>query len=239
MGKDERLYFKITLDFPDHAKILPLSDAAFRCLIEAIAYCRKHLTDGFLARRYALARWSPEVLAELCENDPVKPSLVEREDGWHIHDYADMNDTSAEVEARRERNRQAGKQGGLAKAKRVASKSLSNSVSENVAETETETETNTSLVALGGRVTESNAHEPLPLRCPKHINETGPVPPCVPCGELRRAAVARDQAIAARNEALKRERRHAIDNCHICDDNGMTESRFGLIRCTHQEAIHA
>lgn len=140
MAKDDRLYFKVTLDFPDHAKILPLSDAAFRCLIEAIAYCRKHLTDGFLARRYALARWAPEVLAELCTNDPVKPSLIEREDGWHIHDYADMNETAAEVEARRERNRQAGKQGGLAKAKRDASKSLGTSVSENVAETETEKE---------------------------------------------------------------------------------------------------
>lgn len=235
MPKDDRLYFKVTLDFPDHAKILPLSDAAFRCLIEAIAYSRKHLTDGFLARRYALARWAPETLAELCENDPVKPSLFERQDGWHIHDYDEINDTAAEVETRRERNRQAGKQGGLAKAKRAASKSLSNSVSENLAETETETET--SLVTLGGRVTLSDAREP--LRCPKHINETGPVPPCVFCGEMRKAALARERALAVRDAAIKRNRRAAIDACRLCDDNGMTESRFGLIRCTHQEAIHA
>ena len=33
--KDIRLYAKFTLDFSDHPKIMPLSDAAFRCLIEA------------------------------------------------------------------------------------------------------------------------------------------------------------------------------------------------------------
>lgn len=141
MAKDDRLYLKLTLDFSDHAKILPLSDAAFRCLIEAIAYSRKHLTDGLLARRYALARWSLETLRELCDNDPEKPSLIECEQGWRIHDYAEIQDTRAEVEARRERNRMAGKQGGLARAKRVASKSLSKSLSETQAETETETET--------------------------------------------------------------------------------------------------
>ena len=144
MPRDHRLFFKLTLDFPDHAKILPLSDTAFRCIVEAIAYSRKHETDGFLARRYAVARWSLEVLRELCENDPQKPTLIEREDGWIIHDYADMNDTSAEISARRERNKMAGKQGGLAKAKQRAkqpAKRLASEVlSENVAEEEEEKE---------------------------------------------------------------------------------------------------
>lgn len=140
MAKDNCLFFKLTLDFPDHAKVLPLSDAAFRCLVEAIAYCRKHLTDGKLARRYAIARWGVEVLTELSTNDPEKPSLIEREDAWYIHDYADMNDTAAEVEARRELARKAGQQGGLAKAKRAAKRTASEPLSESLPETERETE---------------------------------------------------------------------------------------------------
>lgn len=138
MARDGRLFFKLTLDFPDHAKVFPLSDAAFRCLVEAIAYSRKHETDGLLARRYAVARWSLDVLRELCTNDPEKPSLLEREEGFYIHDYAEMNDTAAEIQARRDRNKMAGKQGGLARAKRGVSKSLSKSLSETQAEEEEE-----------------------------------------------------------------------------------------------------
>lgn len=165
MAKDDRLYAKFTLDFPDHAKILPLSDAAFRCLVEATLYSRKHLTDGLLARRYALARWSLEVLRELCDNDPEKPSLIECEEGWRIHDFADIQDTRAEVEARRERNRKAGQQGGLAKAKRGAKRLASDSLSENVAETETETETlTTSVVTYVGAESVKAPAKPTPRK---------------------------------------------------------------------------
>lgn len=136
--KDQRLYGKFTLDFPDHPKIAILSDAAFRCLVEATLWSRKQERDGLLARRYAVARWSLEVLQELCSNDDENPSLDEREEGWYIHDYADHQDTKAEIEARRERNRAAGQKGGLAKGKRGAKQPASNSVSENVAEEEEE-----------------------------------------------------------------------------------------------------
>jgi hypothetical protein len=155
--KDERLYAKFVLDFPDHPKIMPLSAEAFRCLVEATLWSRKHLTDGFLASRYAVARWGLEVLTELSTNDPLNPSLVQAEDGWFIHDFALHQDTKADVEARRERNKRNGQRGGLAKAKQVASESLSKSVSENVAETETETETLTTSVVT--KVSANNGSE--------------------------------------------------------------------------------
>lgn len=140
--KDQRLYGKFTLDFPDHPKIAILSDAAFRCLVEATLWSRKQERDGLLPRRYASARWSPEVLQELCCNDDEKPSLIERDEGWYIHDYAEHQDTKADIDARRERNRSAGQKGGLAKAKRTArqpaKRSASEVVSENVAEKEEE-----------------------------------------------------------------------------------------------------
>jgi hypothetical protein len=140
MPKDQRLYGKFTLDFPDHPKIAILSDAAFRCLVEATLWSRKQERDGLLARRYAVAKWGVEVLQELCCNDDTNPSLIEREEGWWIHDYAEHQETKADIEDRRERNRVNGQKGGLAKAKRggkrAAKQPASDSVSENVAEKE-------------------------------------------------------------------------------------------------------
>lgn len=139
--KDTRLYGKFTLDFPRHPKIAILSDAAFRCLVEATLYSRDQLTDGLLARRYAIATWGLDVLQELCSNDDEKPSLIEVEKGWLIHDYDEHQDTKEEIEARSARNKAAGQKGGLAKAKRRAKQPASDSLSESLPETETETET--------------------------------------------------------------------------------------------------
>lgn len=125
MPKDDRLYARIALDFADHPKVMPLSDAAFRCLIEATLWSRKQMTDGFLSKRLALARWSLEVLLELASNDPEKPSLIEVENGWIIHDFAAHQTTKSEIEALREARKAAGRKGGLAKAKQVLSKSSS------------------------------------------------------------------------------------------------------------------
>lgn len=140
MAKDARLYGKFTLDFPDHPKIAILSDGAFRCLVEATLWSRKQERDGLLARRYAVARWSLDVLQELCSNDDENPSLIEREEGWYIHDYADHQDTKADIEARRERNRTAGQKGGLARAKQSAKRGARRPASETLSETQAEKE---------------------------------------------------------------------------------------------------
>lgn len=141
MPKDQRLYGKFTLDFADHPKIAILSDAAFRCLVEATLWSRKQERDGLLPRRYAVAKWGIDVLQELCCNDDTKPSLIERDEGWYVHDFAEHQETKADIEARRERNKIAGQKGGLAKAKRTgkrgakqpAKQPVSDVVSENVA----------------------------------------------------------------------------------------------------------
>lgn len=159
MSKDQRIYGKFTEDFPDHPKITILSDAAFRCLVEATLWSRRLQTDGFLARRLALAKWSLESLAELCTNDDEKPSLIEDETGWFIRDFAEHQDTKAEIVARREQAKAAGRLGGLAKAKRPAKRpakrTVSGTVSGNVAEREEVV--SSSLVTYGGRVTQVDA----------------------------------------------------------------------------------
>jgi hypothetical protein len=141
MNKDDRLYGKFTLDFADNPKILPLSDAAFRCLVEATLYSRRMKSDGFLATRLATAKWGVDVLAELCENDPEKPSLVKVDKGYSIRDYAEHQDTKAEIEARQLRNKLNGSLGGQARAKRLANQPAKRQVKPTHSTTQAETET--------------------------------------------------------------------------------------------------
>lgn len=101
-SKDRRLYARFHIGFDEHDKIFPLSDAAFRALVEATLYGRRQLTDGFLAERLAIKRWGAEVLEELSTNDPERPSLVRVEGGWMVHDFAEHQTTNADIAAKRE-----------------------------------------------------------------------------------------------------------------------------------------
>lgn len=111
-AKDSRLYGKFTLDFPHHPKVFILSDAAFRMLVEMTLYSRQMLTDGRVPKRLAHARWSLEAARELLGNDHEKPSIYEDGEDYIIHDFADHQTTTADIEAKRA----AGAKGGKAKA---------------------------------------------------------------------------------------------------------------------------
>lgn len=116
-AKDSRLYGKFTLDFPHHPKVFILSDAAFRMLVEMTLYSRQMLTDGRVSKRLAHAKWSLEAARELLDNDHEKPSLYEDGEDYIIHDFADHQTTTADIEAKRA----AGAKGGRAKAARAKS----------------------------------------------------------------------------------------------------------------------
>lgn len=144
--KDRRLYAKFDIGMDEHAKIMFLSDAAFRALFESTLYSRRQLTDGFLDARIVARKWGAEVVAELTSNDPDKPSWRPVDGGYMIHDYAEHQTTTADIEAKREN----GRKGGLAKAKQPLSETeapakhlLDVCSSKPLAKTETETETET------------------------------------------------------------------------------------------------
>lgn len=152
MRKDERLYARFDIGMDEHPKIMLLSDAAFRALIEATLYARRQLTDGFLDERVALKKWGRDVIEELASNHDERPTFERVEGGWMIRDYEQHQTTRADIEAKRE----AGRAGGLAKAKQAASKPVApatapasnpqpDSASTRLAKTETETETKTLL----------------------------------------------------------------------------------------------
>lgn len=130
--KDQRLYAKIALDFPDHPKIAPLSDAAYRALTEMIAYSCRMKTDGFISKRLvgskgeAGAKWSLQVCSELCANDDEQPSLIEAEPGYLLHDFEEHQLTKADIEARRTVRETAGRRGGIASGRARRSKREAN-----------------------------------------------------------------------------------------------------------------
>ncbi len=225
MGKDGRLYAKFTLDFADNHKILPLSDAAFRCLVEATLWSREHLTDGWLASRLALAKWSLDVLQELSTNDPDAPSLIALETGWLIRDFAEHQDTREEIEARRERNRLAGQKGGLAKSKRGAKRGAKPTASESLSETVAETETR-------GKSVFEVSHVAPHDRCPRHINSEV-VPPCGACADARRAHEAWTADELNRKRAEREARDAVAAACPLCDGLWVLDSD-PVVKCRHE-----
>ena len=114
--KDDRLFIRITLDFFGNPKVFPLSPGAKLAFIEMIAWSAWHHTDGQIRKRLALAKWTPDIIEELLDSDPERPLLAEGESDYFIHDYAEHQQTTADIEAVREARRAAGRKGGLAKA---------------------------------------------------------------------------------------------------------------------------
>lgn len=152
MAKRGDLFIRVSLDYGDHPKIASLSDAAFRAHIEMILYCRKYETDGIIRNPVANrlgSRWDTDVLTELQTNDDDAPSLRQLPSGdYELHGYAEMQETRAEIAARRRKNSKNGKLGGRPpkpnKTQSVSesvTQSLTESGAQKKAETETETET--------------------------------------------------------------------------------------------------
>lgn len=135
-GKDSRLYGRFTLDFADSPKIAPLSDAAFRALVEMTLHSRRMLDDGFVDMRIAHRKWKKRAIDELLSNDVTNPSLSVVDGGYRIHDFAEHQQTRADIE----KKRTAGSKGGQASAQARA-QADGEAHPKLTTETETETET--------------------------------------------------------------------------------------------------
>lgn len=98
--------------FVDHPKILRIWNqcpAAIGLHVRAIAYCAKHLTDGYIPL-VAVATLSPNA----DERDEQTQALLEggawykdeASESFVIHDYLDFQPTRDEVADRRQRDRE-------------------------------------------------------------------------------------------------------------------------------------
>lgn len=95
------------------AKLLALTDAAWRMWGCGLIYCQANLTDGFIPDHAVhsfgvRAKNKAAVIGELCRSlVPGKGPLWHPvENGYQVHDYLDWNDSREDIIAERERNRQ-------------------------------------------------------------------------------------------------------------------------------------
>lgn len=116
MSKDPRPFIQLALDFPQNAKIRPLSDKAFRILIEMIIWSADQGTDGFIADQMFATFGTPKARKELMTNSPDRPSVVKVSGGFQLRDYEKHNRLRAEIEELRAKRADAGAKGGRAKA---------------------------------------------------------------------------------------------------------------------------
>src|SRR5688500_12477996 len=86
-------WVKLDDNFPDHPKVVNLSDSAFRSYVEALCYSSRLLTGGFIPHRITHKRASKELTAA--------GLWVEVEGGFQIHDFHVYNPPSEEVKERR------------------------------------------------------------------------------------------------------------------------------------------
>lgn len=99
-------WIKIDDSFPDHPKVVGLSDTAFRVHISGLCYAGRYLTDGYVPMQIA-ARFADENMAILSE---LVTAGLWREDlpnnGFIIHDYLAHQTSKAEVTTKREQARE-------------------------------------------------------------------------------------------------------------------------------------
>lgn len=108
-------WLRIEGRMPQHHKIAPLSDAAFRLHVTAMAWSVEAKSDGHLPTRVpATLTRAPQgkklkdAVAELVEAGAWRPET----DGHVIHDFLDWNLSAAELTARSEAKAKAGAAGG-------------------------------------------------------------------------------------------------------------------------------
>ena len=99
-------WIKIDDSFPDHPKIISLSDLAFRLHIRALCYCGKFLTDGFVPYNWVnMILRDHEAIAKPTDELEEFGLWIRVEKGFQIHDYLTHQTSKAQVENKREASR--------------------------------------------------------------------------------------------------------------------------------------
>lgn len=107
MPADERTFVMMHDGAPEHPKIEPLSDKAFRLWFNTICWCSRYLTDGYMPVSTFKRRSSPGARREL-----LAVGLVEEAGDYiRVHDYLEHQRSAKQVAEYREMKRRAGMKG--------------------------------------------------------------------------------------------------------------------------------
>jgi hypothetical protein len=106
--KDDRLFIRVHENMPEHPKVEPLSDKAFRLIVETWCWCSRNRTDGHVRAAVWVKRGTPKARAELIAAGLAEDDLM---GGVIVHDYDEWQRTAAEIGAFQEHRRDAGTEG--------------------------------------------------------------------------------------------------------------------------------
>lgn len=95
-------WIRLDDNFPDHPKVITLSDKAFRTYVSGLCYSSRYLTDGFLSDPVVKRLDGVESASEL-EGVGL---WSRKENGWEIASYAEYQSSKEQVEAAKARNRE-------------------------------------------------------------------------------------------------------------------------------------
>ena len=114
-ARDQRPGILLAHEMPDHPKIAPLSDAAFRLIVTAWAYCSRLETNGIIPDQVWRKMGTTKARRELMEPPLILPKaspLVIQHEGYvECHDYLLHQRSSREIGAVREARAESGEKG--------------------------------------------------------------------------------------------------------------------------------
>ena len=126
-------WVRLDEEFPDHPKVVTAGPLAGWLHVCALAYCNRHLTDGFVPRAQVgrLVNWTGildvearDASSDVSDVPDVDPYVLanrlvglgiweQRQGGFAIHDFLDYQPSRAEIEAQRKVKKDAGRAGGI------------------------------------------------------------------------------------------------------------------------------
>jgi hypothetical protein len=106
--REEVNYIAVDDEMPEHPKIEPLSDAAFRLLVTTWCYCSRRHNDGIMEEGVWKKRGTARTRTELEKSGMVKKLPDGR---YEAHDYLDMQRSAIEIADLKSKKSAAGKIG--------------------------------------------------------------------------------------------------------------------------------
>lgn len=107
MRRDRRPFVMLHDGYPEHPKVLGLSDKAFRAHVSLLCWARRQNTDGHIPESVLKAFTTAKVLRELVTNR----LLDQKETGTFLHDYLEHQPSSTERSQLSEDRESAGRRG--------------------------------------------------------------------------------------------------------------------------------
>lgn len=103
--KIELPFIRVHENMPEHPKVEPLTDKAFRLLVETWCWSKRAKTNGHVEAKVWRRRGTAKTRAELAESGLVDDDLA---GGVIVHDFDDWQMTTDEIEEQQERQSDAG-----------------------------------------------------------------------------------------------------------------------------------